>query len=101
MRPSVFLEFLGEHHKDAAGTADISELVDVLIGRHAPKRMAAVPRGYLQCLVQVIDGERYAVHADLVRTSGLRLDRFGVNVLEELKATVTVRRLEHNYFGVV
>jgi hypothetical protein len=41
------------------------------------------------------------VHADLVGTSGLRLDRFGVDVLEELKATLTVWRLEHRDAGVV
>jgi hypothetical protein len=31
---SVFLQFLGEHHDDAAGTADVREFVDVLVGRH-------------------------------------------------------------------
>ena len=41
------------------------------------------------------------MHADLVGTGGLRLDRFGVDVLEELKATVTVWRLEHRDVGVV
>src|ERR1700704_2374176 len=41
------------------------------------------------------------MHANLVGTSGLRLDRFGVDVLEELKATVTVWRLEHRDVGVI
>src|SRR3954469_19808001 len=41
------------------------------------------------------------MHANLVGTSGLRLDRFGVDVLEELKATVTVWRLEHRNVGVI
>src|SRR5205809_7262156 len=34
-------------------------------------------------------------------TSGPRLDRIRVDVLEELKATVTVWRLEHRDLGVV
>src|SRR5882757_4982523 len=101
MRPSVLLQLLGEHHKDAAGTADVRELVDVLIGRHTAKRTASVLRGYLKGLIDVVDREGDAMHADLVGTSGLRLDRFGVDVLEELKATVTVRRLEHRDFGVI
>jgi IS30 family transposase len=33
-RPSVLLQFLGEHHDDAAGTADVGELVDVLVRCH-------------------------------------------------------------------
>jgi hypothetical protein len=41
------------------------------------------------------------MHANVVGTSGLRLDRFGVDVLEELKATVTVWRLEHRNVGVI
>jgi hypothetical protein len=41
------------------------------------------------------------VHADLVRPGGLRLDRVGVNVLEELEAAVAVWRLEHCDVGVV
>ncbi|GGW65537.1 hypothetical protein GCM10010340_49850 [Streptomyces griseoloalbus] len=41
------------------------------------------------------------MHADLVGKSGLRLDRFGVDVLKELKATVTVWRLEHRDVGVI
>jgi hypothetical protein len=41
------------------------------------------------------------VHANLVGTSGFRLDRFGVDVLEELEATVTVWCLEHRNVRVV
>jgi hypothetical protein len=41
------------------------------------------------------------VHADLVGPGGLRLDRVGVDVLEELEATVAVWRLEHGDLGVV
>ena len=44
---------------------------------------------------------RHPVHADLVRLGGLRLDRLGVDVLEELEATVAVWRLEHGDVGVV
>ena len=43
----------------------------------------------------------HAVHADLVRPGGLRLDRVGVDVLEELEATIPVWRLEHRDSGVV
>ena len=63
--------------------------------------MAAVPRGDLEGLVDVVDGEGDAVHADLVGTGGLRLDRIGVDVLEELEATLTVGGLEHRDVGVV
>src|SRR6202011_1925491 len=56
-RPSVLLQLLGEHHDDAAGTADVRELVNVLIGRDAAKRTAAVPRGYLKGFVDVVDRE--------------------------------------------
>src|SRR5687767_3013539 len=41
------------------------------------------------------------MHADLVRPGGLRLNRVGVDVLEELEATVAVWRLEHRDVGVV
>ncbi len=98
---SALLQFLGEHHDDAAGAADVGELVDVLVGRHAAQRMAAVPRGDLEGLVDVVDREGDAVHADLVGPGGLRLDRVGVDVLEELEATAAVRRLEHRDLGVV
>src|SRR5262249_60905633 len=49
----------------------------------------------------VVARESHAVHADLVRPGGLRLDRVGVDVLEELEATVAVWRLEHGDVGVV
>jgi hypothetical protein len=54
-QPSVLLQFLSEHDDDAAGTADVREPIDVLIGRHTAKRTAAVFRGYLKGLVQIID----------------------------------------------
>ena len=41
------------------------------------------------------------MHANLVGTSGARLNCFRVDVLEELKATVTVWCLEHRNFGMV
>jgi hypothetical protein len=41
------------------------------------------------------------VHADLVGPCGLCLDCVGVDVLEELKATVAVWRLEHGDVGMV
>ena len=53
--PSVLLQFLGEHHEDAAGTADVRELVDVFVVRHAAQRPAAVLRGDLQGFVDVVD----------------------------------------------
>ena len=55
----------------------------------------------LQCLVDVVDSERNPVHTDLVGTRRLGLDRVGVDVLEELKATVTVRRLKHRELDVI
>jgi len=63
--------------------------------------VAAVPRGDLEGLVDVVDREGHAVHADLVRASGLRLDRVGVDALEDLKTTVAVWRLAHGDLGVV
>lgn len=98
---SVFLQFLGQHHEDAAGTAEVREFVDVGIGRHAPQRMASVLCGYLEGLIDVIYREGHAVHADVVGARRLRLDRLGMDVFEELKPTVTVRGLEHRNFGVV
>ncbi len=79
----------------------VRELVDILISRHATKRKAAVPRGDLEGLVEVVDRESNAVHADLVRPGGLRLDRVGMELLKELEATVAVWRLEHRDVGVV
>src|SRR5256885_324530 len=47
-RPKLaVVQFLSEHHDDAAWAADISELVDVLVGGHAAQRVAAVPGGDL------------------------------------------------------
>src|SRR3954453_11475938 len=98
---SVLVQLLGEHHQDAAGATDIGELVDVSIGGHAAQRMAAVPRCDLEGLVDVVYREGDAVHADLVGPCRLGLDRVGVDVLEELEATVPVRRLEHGNFRMV
>src|SRR4029079_1799675 len=86
----ALVQLLGEHHDDAAGTADIGELVDVLVRRHAPQRVAAVPRRDLEGLVEVVQRERDAVHPDLVGPGRARLDRVGVDVLEELEATIAV-----------
>ena len=52
-----------------------------------------MPRGDREGLVDVVDRESHPMHADLVRPGGLRLDRVGVDVLEELEATVAVWRL--------
>src|SRR3954454_16638615 len=98
---SAALHLLGEHHEDATGAADVGELVHVLVRRHAAQWVAAVPRGDLESLVDVVDRESHAVHTDLVRPGGLRLDRVGVDVLEELEATVAVWRLKHRDVGVV
>src|ERR687893_2205377 len=98
---TALLQFLGEHHDDAAGAADIGELVDVPVCRNAAQRVTTVPRGDLEGLVDVVDRESDAVHADLVRQGWLRLDRVGVDVLEELQAAVAVWRLEHGDVGVV
>jgi hypothetical protein len=100
--PSLGLvQLLCEHHNDAAGAAYIGELVDVSVGGHAAQRMAAVSRSDLEGLVDVVDREGDAMHTDLVRPCRLRLDRIGVDVLEELEATVAVWRLEHGNVGVV
>src|SRR5919107_5386063 len=58
---STRFQLLGEHHDDAAGAADIGELVDVLVGRDAAQRVAAMPRGNLEGLVDVVDREGDAV----------------------------------------
>jgi hypothetical protein len=52
-------------------------------------------------LVDVVDREGHAVHADLVRSGGLRLDRAEADVLEDLKTTLAVWRLAHGDLGVV
>src|SRR4051812_17135809 len=98
---SALLELLGEHDEDPAGAADIRELVHVPVGRNAAQGVAAVPRRDLEGFVDVVDREGHAVHADLVGTGGLRLDRVGVDVLEELEATVAIRCLQHGDPGVV
>ena len=68
---SVFLlQFLGEHHEDAAGAAEVGELVDVLVGGDAAERVTAVSGGNLEGGVDVVDGETDAVHADCVRLDG-------------------------------
>jgi hypothetical protein len=101
-RPSArLLELLRQHQDDAARAAKVGELVHVFIRRHAAKRPVSMPCGDLEGFVDVVDRERDAVHADLVRTSGLRLNRFGVDVLEELNPTGTVRRLEHRDVGMI
>ena len=41
------------------------------------------------------------MHADLVGKGGHRVDRVGVDVLEELEATLAVRCLKHRDVGVV
>lgn len=94
-------QLLGEHHEDATGAAEVSELVDVLMGGHTAKRVVAVPCGGPQGLVDVVDGEGDAVHPDLVGTGGARLDGLGMDVLEELEATLTVWCLEYRDLGVV
>src|SRR4029453_1201209 len=38
---SALLQLLGKHDDDAAGAADVGELVHVPIGRHAAQRVAA------------------------------------------------------------
>jgi len=63
--------------------------------------VAAVPRGDLEGLVDVVDREGHGVHADLVGPGGLGLDRVGVDGLEELEASVAVRCLQHGDVGVV
>jgi hypothetical protein len=40
------------------------------------------------------------MHGDRVRSHGCRLDRFGVDVLEQLETTATVRCLEHGDVSV-
>ena len=70
------------------------------VGRHAAQGWQP-PRGDREGLVDVVDRESHPVHADLVRPGGLRLDRVGVDVFEELEATVAVWRLEHRDVGVV
>jgi hypothetical protein len=41
---SVLRQLLGEDHEDPTRTANVCELVDVLIDGDAPKRVVAVPR---------------------------------------------------------
>src|SRR5690606_14765166 len=90
-----------EHHEDAAGAAQVRELVEVLVGRDAAQRVATVPGGDLERRADVVDQERDAVHADVGRPGGLGLDGVRMEVLEELEAAVAVGRLEHGDLRVV
>lgn len=83
------------------GPRDVAQLVDVLTGRDTAQRQATVTRGNAQGLVDVVDGEGHAMHADLVRKSRCRLDRRGVDVLEEFDLASTIRGLQHGDPGVV
>jgi hypothetical protein len=56
---------------------------------------------YLKGLIDVVYRKGHAVHADVVGTRWLRLDRLGVDVFEELKSTMAVGGLEHRDVGVV
>lgn len=58
-------------------------------------------RSYLKGFVDVVNRESYAVHADVVRTGGTRLDRFRVDVFEEFQLTLAIRGLENRNFRVV
>lgn len=60
-----------------------------------------MPRSYFEGRVNVVHGECDSVHADLVGKSGLRLDRIGLDVLEELNASLAIGGLEHRDAGVV
>lgn len=60
-----------------------------------------MPRCNLERCVNVVNGERDAVHTNFIRVGGLRLDRIGVKILEELELAVTIRRLENGDLGVV
>jgi len=64
-----------------------------------PRSGAVVRSSRLEGLLDVVDGE--ATRCVLVRSGGFPLGRVGVDVLEELEATVAVRRLEHRGFYVV
>ena len=82
---------LGEHHEDAAGPTEIGDLAEVLVRPDTAERMIVMLRGDLEGRLEIIDGEGNAVRADVVGTAWIRLDRVGVEVLEEFKATVAVR----------
>jgi hypothetical protein len=72
-------------------------------GGHAAQRVAAVPRGDLEGLVDVVDREGHAVYADLVRARG------SVSIVSGWMYSKTSRRplpsgvwrLEHGDLGVV
>src|SRR3954465_8196678 len=51
---STPLDLLGEHDEDSAGAADVGEPVHVLARRDAAQWVAAVPRGDLEGLVDVV-----------------------------------------------
>src|SRR3954454_23978445 len=63
--------------------------------------MAAVPCCDLEGLVEIVHRECDAVHAYLVGTGRVRLDRGGMDVLEKLQASFAIRRLEHRDLGVI
>ena len=94
-------QVLGEHHEDSAGAAEVCEFVCVVIGHHTSQRMASVPCGYLEGLIDVVNREGHAVHAYVVGPSRVRLDRLGMDVFKELESTTTIWRLEHRDIGMV
>ncbi len=58
-------------------------------------------RGDRERVIDVVDGEGDAVHPDLIGECWLRLDRVGVDVLEELELAVAVWCLQNGDPGVV
>jgi hypothetical protein len=52
---SAVLQLLCEHHEDAARAADVGQLVEVFVDGDAAQRVAAVPRGDLKGIVDVVD----------------------------------------------
>lgn len=101
LRSSHGLELLREHHEDPAGSPQVGELVEVLVGGHASKRVTAVAGRYRRRLIDLVDVECHAVRPDFLGEGGLSLDRIWMNVLEELESALAVWRLQNRDLGVV
>lgn len=64
-------------------------------------RVAAMPRGDLKGVIDVVDRGGYALRTDLVRSGRSGLHGLEVDVLDELEAAVAVWGLEHGDVLVV
>src|SRR5258708_38335669 len=87
----------GQGHDDASGAAEVAEPVDVLVLRHPAEELGAVGAQAPDGVVDVVDGEHDAMHAQRVMRRALRLSagRRGGEVLGKLQPAVAVWGSHH------